>query len=392
MRKIAVLFLLTSVFISLSAQETVYENPVSPMIPEIIAQGGSFTAVAEGYPALFTNPAGFAADRTDFTIVTANPWVYARPDKLIETVGIMTGAGGPDTSVIIDAVEDQIINNGFGVGAAFGISYVGSGLGLGLFGVVDFMLSGDSIPGVEGELEVTVGAVGGYAIPFELGGLVLTIGGDVRPMVRLRAPLKNSVALGLVSELVSGNIDVLPMLMGLDAYYGSALAVDLGALLDIGPFSIGLSVRDLGGTQFFYSSATVAQQLDSIQSGAFPQGNITDTEFIIPMEISLGAAFHPDLGDFSDIIDPQVHIDLKDPIGVIRDGKSPWMLLHIGGEVRFFNFINVRAGLNQGFLTLGLGFDIPFMNINIATFSRASGIYLLDGQTSGVSIEAAIRF
>ena len=38
-----------------------YEPKFQPQSPQIMAQGGSFTANAKGYNALFMNPAGFSA-------------------------------------------------------------------------------------------------------------------------------------------------------------------------------------------------------------------------------------------------------------------------------------------------------------------------------------------
>lgn len=47
--------------------------------------------------------------------------------------------------------------------------------------------------------------------------------------------------------------------------------------------------------------------------------------------------------------------------------------LHAGAETNLFGFMAVRAGLNQGYLTGGLGFDLPLVNINLATYGEELG-------------------
>ncbi|MCF7949797.1 MAG: hypothetical protein K9M94_14505, partial [Spirochaetia bacterium] len=62
MRKAIIILLIFTVFGlgSLAAGEIIDSPVYAPMTPEVIGQGGSFTAVAHGYNSLFTNPAGFA--------------------------------------------------------------------------------------------------------------------------------------------------------------------------------------------------------------------------------------------------------------------------------------------------------------------------------------------
>jgi hypothetical protein len=392
-----ILLLITSFSVFAQDAEDIYEKPFNLLLPEIVGQGGSYTAVSEGVGALFSNPAGFASDRTDFTLVALNPWFYLRPDKLAAVLEPIINGDESDEAVanVISELTGQAVSNGLGFGFSTGLNFVGSGLGLGVSAVADVLLSGKTLTGISGDGIVTIAGVGGYAVDFDLGILRLKVGGDVRPMVRLHLAIPNSAALEMLGGIAGGG-DPLASLMGLNALYGTALAIDLGAILEFGPFSAGLSIRDLGGTTFNYTEQSLEDTLADLQAGTEGEelvigGTPAPGNYVTPMEINLGAAFHPDLGGLSNLIDPQVHIDLKDPIAVIRDGRSPWTLLHIGGEVKLLRFINVRAGLNQGFLTFGAGLDIPFMNINISTFSRAKGVYLKDGATSGVSLELAIR-
>lgn len=62
--------------------EDVYMSAFSPRSATILAQGGSFTAVARGYEALYTNPAAFASRK-------------GKPHPHAEPLGIWQSPGSP---------------------------------------------------------------------------------------------------------------------------------------------------------------------------------------------------------------------------------------------------------------------------------------------------------
>lgn len=390
------ILLLAAAFASAEdAEIKIYMSPFVPRSPEVMGQGGSFTAVAEGYSSLFTNPAGFAFKKGSLTLVTANPWVYIRPDQVAETIDLLANSeeANPEMA-IIPLINEQITAGGFGIGFSAGLGWAGKGLGLGVISMVDSHIYGNTLLGAAGQATATVGLVGGFAIPLEFfDDLKLTVGGDVRPMYRAYVPMNNSLVIDLLGSLSDEAADPMQLLMGESAYAGVGLGIDLGAMLDVGPFTVGLSVRDLFGTRFSFSESTLQEISDEIAaSQSLPTGDpVTDT-YLIPMEINLGAAFHPDLGGFSFILDPKVHIDLKDPIGVIRDGMSPWSLLHIGAEAKLLKTLALRAGFYQGYITGGVGLDLLIAEINASFFTIERGQFVGDKPNSGVTLEAALRF
>lgn len=402
MKRIIILLaicILTSGFVFAQDTDITYMTPFAPRSPEIMGQGGSFTAIASGYNSLFTNPAGFGSDKGSLTIVTANPWVYVRPDRVASIADMLmnpeidpdTGEEIEATGSIIGLVADQITGGGFGIGFSTGLAWTGKGLGLGVVADVDSYIYGKELFGAEGEATATVGLIGGLAIPFNIFGMKLTVGGDVRPMYRAYIPMSNDVVMGLLGSLEG---DPLAYLLGQNAYAGVGLGIDLGAMLDIGPFTVGMSIRDLFGTRFSFTSSTMSEIVTAFETGGDLEGTeIGENEvYMIPMEINIGAAFHPDLGGFSFILDPKVHVDLKDPIGVIRDGKSPWTLLHIGAEAKMLRFLSLRGGFYQGYITGGVGMKLLFLDINASFFTLERGRYVSDRPNSGLTLEAALRF
>jgi hypothetical protein len=382
-----VLLVLLSLAPALFAAEPVRESPPVPVLPEIMAQGGCFTANAQGYGALFYNPAGFASARGSLTLLSASSWVYARPVRLLEAV---TGRGEP--TALTSLFEEEVTAGGFGAGASFGIGYVGRGLGLGAILDLDSYLWGPSVLGAQGTLDASLSFVAGLAFPLQLFGLKLTLGADLRPLIRIQVPVDYTAMFGFLDVLQSGG-DPLAALRASPTRYGYGFGIDLGAILDLGNLKLGLAVRDFLDTRVTYTASTLGEVLDSLRdTGGFPAGGVSlPTDYLIPMDLSLGLAYRFDLGAKSRIIDPMVHASLSDLIGVIRDGRSAWTALHLGTEVRLLRFLALRAGLNQGYFSFGGGLRLPALDLNWAVFTREMGRSFGDRPSSGMTVEAALR-
>lgn len=85
---------------------------------------------------------------------------------------------------------------------------------------------------------------------------------------------------------------------------------------------------------------------------------------------SLGARF--DMPDAWFMTDNLFSIEWQD-IGTTRRLSSFWKKLHMGGETHFLKFMAFRAGVNEGYLTAGVGFDLPLLKINVATYGEELG-------------------
>lgn len=367
------------------------EEPFVPLSPVVIAEGGSFIANAQGYNAFFYNPAGFSRGSGVFTL-SSSTWIYSRPDLLASQI-FQAVVGTQSSGSLLNFVNSQVTTGGLGAGSSIGIGYVGDGFGLGTALIVDSMLYGPTLLGVTGDLTATLGFIGGVSLPFDVGGGVkLHVGADVRPMIRIHAPISNGTAISILSALTTGG-DLLSALNSSTAYYGSGIGLDLGAIAELGWFSLGLSIRDLGGTQFNYASNTFGAVTHSLASQAgFPSGSSVSDTYVIPMDVGLGFAVRPDLGRGNLFFDPVISFDMRDIIGAIDGSADFWTLLHAGAEIRLLSMFTVRAGLNQGYLTFGGGVKVWFLDMNIAVFTQELGAYVGDRPSAGMSIGTDIRF
>jgi hypothetical protein len=360
-----------------------WEPAAVPVSPEVLAQGGSFTANAEGFQALFHNPAALASERKSLTFLTASSWVYANPARLFASLPM-----GQDAQALADFMEEEITTGGFGMGSGVGLGWVGRGLGLGAVLNVDSYLWGPTTLGATGRLTADLQFVGGFAL--KTLGERLWLGADVRPLIRLAVPVDYDSMFGFFDALQSGG-DPLAALESAPALYGYGFGVDLGALLVLGGLRIGLSVRDFLGTSIIYRQSTFGDVLESLQkTGGFPSGGSALAEDpIVPMELSVGLSYRFDFAPRT--FDPILHLAFSDLLTVIRGERSPWTALHLGTEIRLLRFLALRAGLNQGYLTFGGGLRVPMLELNAAFFTREMGRHLGDQPSSGMALEVAFR-
>jgi hypothetical protein len=393
MRKaFAIAIVLGALSVGMSFAATVGESPFVPMIPEVMGQGGALTASAHGYNSFFYNPAGFSRDGGSFTLADGTAWIYSDPAALLGIAGQLAAGTSTPTS-ILGYMNNEVTTGGFGIGASAGIGYVGNGLGLGMVMIMDSMLYGPSLLGVTGNLTATIGFIGGLSVPFDVLGMKVHVGGDIRPMIRVNTLLSNAEALSLLSTFATPNASIVTALNSANALYGVGIGIDLGTIAEAGWFTFGLSIRDLAGTQFRYDMNSFGSLYNTFTSQLkFPTGAPTTDQYVIPMNIMAGLAIHPNLGAFNNFVDPSISVDLTDVGGVLAGTSSPWTNLHAGLDLRLLSFFTLRGGLNQGYLTMGAGLKLLFLDLNFALFTQELGMHIGDRPSSGATLDLAIRW
>ncbi|MFP4550594.1 MAG: hypothetical protein ACLFNT_07305 [Spirochaetales bacterium] len=307
-------------------------------------------------------------------------------------------ADHPNTIIddLVASVDNAIPKGSMRIGAQIGTGYVGNGIGIGLFANAEGSFDGENLLRATGTTYNTITFVGGLGLSFG----AVDLGIAVRPMV---FGYSRAAAAPIVGSLFSGSDPDLTSMFTNTVYYGSGLGVDVGALVNLGPFALGVSVRDLLGTRVLYQKAPFDVYFDALTSGALPVGDpLSPTEqanaISIPMRINLGVAFRPNLR----ILDPTLNVDLLDITSAARkwrDGESvnPEDLLNmvnLGGELTFLRFLTVRGGFYGGYLSAGLGLKVFMIDINAAVAGdfSFSGSQFVEFTDVGTSLEVAIRF
>ncbi len=75
--------------------------------------------------------------------------------------------------------------------------------------------------------------------------------------------------------------------------------------------------------------------------------------------------------------------------GVDRLRDNFFLKLHFGAEVKIFQFLWIRAGLNQGYPTVGVGIDLDYLRIDAAIFTEELGAR--PGQIPHTDISLGVR-
>lgn len=373
-----ILTLLTLTTVTAFGQDRL--DATSPKDPRTMAMGGAFVALSEGYQNFFGNPAGFAGKR-EFTLASANPWVYVSPTT--DNIAMLSDAISSG-DVSLASVGDLITTNGLGAGMSFGTGLSGGGLGLGLVGGFDAYVRGNTAPGASGRMDAYIAAIVGIGLPVRLLGLDMTVGGNLRPFLRMTGPIEATELLGLL-----GGDEADPMAMPVDVGFG--LAADFGVRVNFGRLaSVGVSVRDISTPQTL-AGGTLGDTLDSLGTGSLPAGDPV-TYPVLP-NIALGFSLRPMPAALSGLMDVLLIAELQDIPAVVADGKSFMHMVHLGTEVDLLGgFISLRGGLNKGYISLGAGLDLAIMKFSVAVFTEERGLLLGDKPRTGVSAEFAIRF
>ena len=163
-------------------------------------------------------------------------------------------------------------------------------------------------------------------------------------------------------------------------FRGESVGFDLGLLYEIpvtglpGKLQAGLATYDLLASDFDYSyreSLISDQPEQEVQIEA--EKALADELYGLHPSFRAGVAFQ--LTDVPVLLDKTSFA--VDYLGYASPNREQSALahLHLGAQTRVANFLVLRAGLRQGYTTIGGGISLPFMNINYAYYGSEGGRY-----------------
>lgn len=388
MKRTIIFLLAASIIAGYAFAEDVTYTPLAPKNAKAMGMGGVFTSIPTSEFSFFGNPAAFAAKKASYTIVSVDAWAYvkATSDNVETLTKIPTYINDEDYASIYGLIPT---NGGLGAGLSTSLSaFAGKGLGLGVFVTTDQWLMGKSLPSVA-DTDTEVSAVIGLGVPITFGDrLRLSIGGDLRPFYRLRG--ENVDVGAVVKGLAEGSDPDLYAIKTLNAGFG--LALDLGASLELGPFGLGLSIRDIA-PKFPVFQGSLGELMDAFQNqGGLPKTGDSAAMFL--PDLSLGASWKPRF--IPGLIEPSLYLELQDFLSVTGDNwagaGSLLNLLHAGGELKLLSLVYLRGGINRGWLSAGAGVKLFFVDVNASVFTEELGALAGDRPRSGLALQAAFRF
>ena len=326
--------------------------------PRRMGMGGAGVALSGPDNAVFLNPALLSTTtRSSFTLLEAQVLIN---QNTFEQFGFYQDHKEQFSSLddmsalersrfyteLLDVTRDQTV---FGLEGMVPVSIVEPGFSVGIYesAQLDYDLSegASALPVVRAdgvaEGEVVVG-LGRYFM--DLVGRPLHVGLNAKYLYRVVAQESRTAP---ALETIDVNV-----------FRGSALAFDLGLLVDFGRLSAGLGAYDINWPHIDWDGG------DDVAPGmTTPDGSISPS-------MRVGLAYYSlwGLRDFFE--DVKFAFDIESPFS---DDMGFFKKLSLGMESRFVRVITLRTGLHQGYPSAGVRIGVSVLKLEYAFSGEALG-------------------
>jgi len=346
------------------------EPPAMPLLPMVRAMGGAFTAIANDENAVFYNPAGYATI-DDGIISVFSLGIKANIDDSALKLYNALISGKDITSS--DNINDYLSNTKIAAGISGPIYFgrVGNNFGFAFYDNTDVFLStrpGSILPTGDLNLYGDLGFVGGYGLPLPFLNN-LYAGFNLKVLLRVKSSV-NGTILGIIDTV--SDTSNLPI----------AKAVGFGGDLGILYFpltwcSFGLAAKDFFGTHF--------DNWENLSNSkeTFPRS------YIKP-RISFGVAIYPlkTISESKESDNLLIALDYSD----ILDYSSIFSNIKFGVAFKTLRIIDLRGGIDGGYICGGIGFDLKIFHINLAYFVDERGTYPGANPFQNLVLNLALRW
>ena len=120
--------------------------------------------------------------------------------------------------------------------------------------------------------------------------------------------------------------------------------------------------------------------------------NITDLDFkqlgVIPQEVNVGASVNPDFW----ILKTTFAVEVDDLTKNADADKDLAKRVHLGAEIRFPMILSLRAGLNGGYPSAGIGLNFWLLRVDAATYAEEIGAYAGQRSDRRYVVQASLGF
>ena len=347
---LALVMLLTGSFIYALDDTEPQALPVPPMVR---AMGGAFTGVADDENSVFFNPAGYGLIDDDI-ISVFSLGVRANIDDSALNLwqAILSGVDLSDPA----NMNSYLSNATLALGAAGPIylGRVGGGFGFAFYDNLAFKFKsrpGAMMPQADLNIYSDVGFAGGYG--FELPFVDnLYAGFNLKVLMRVKSQVEGTALYVMDALSDTSNLPIAKAV---------GFGADIGLLYRPIPIvSIGLCAKDFFGTNFSsWENMSQAQQ--------------TFEDSYIKPTIAFGLAVYPlaSGGESKNFKDFVIALDYSD----LLDYSSVFSNIKFGVGFTTLTIMDIRAGIDGGYITGGIGFDFNFFHTNIVYYVDELGAY-----------------
>ncbi|MBQ0168128.1 MAG: hypothetical protein KBT02_13570 [Treponema sp.] len=373
---ISILLILCVIGAVFAADNTVVFNGLTAIDSRSPAMGGSHVADTSDYFTLLRNPAGLAFSGRHNLIGQTNITIGG---PLEEALGMVTS--GFDESQLMSTamglISQNKLNLGINLGGpiAFGGTYK-NGFGWGLFEQVVVGMVAPSTT-VKINLELDADLVFGYGHKFDLGEygtLAAGISTDIYGQVPYLKAQKN--LLTMLPAIAGGGDMTDALLSGINCCSTSGVNVNAGLQYEVLDF---LSAGLVWNNFFNYTKKT--PNLDDIFDNLDPAALLAFSESstsVATGSLDLGVGFDiPTFWSLGIISDWTAYADMRDLVQLFKNDatkRNPMLNLGIGTELTLLKCISARLGINDSYLTAGIGLRLLGIHIDASLYGKELGV------------------
>lgn len=379
------------------------EMSFRPISARTEAMGGAGVATATGADAFFMNPANLGSRRFSLNLPSVSVTVF-NPKAIIDEGIIDEIQNNSDA----DDFATTIVNKYMGIVTAgrgevlstdIAMSFTGGGFGIGmqLQEQLHTYSSDGSLAADKVIAEINAGAsVGfGFRLNFIPDVLSVDIGASARPTYKAYS---NRIGASELIGIADADDPAQKFMTEYPVAAGWAVPVDVGVNMNL-PIGLRLSAvaRNLNGT---YTMTNYSRSGDWVNemaemAGADPvyegaAGTTTEFEYTVPWTLDMGFGWAPSLGGFGKIVRPSFAFDLVDTIGLAEkmetDEDAYLDHLRLGAEVKLLSMVDIRAGLNQGYISVGAGLDLFVIHMDVSYYWREFGVEIGDKPIDALTV------
>ncbi len=409
----SVLFATTPVGPSTDAAYLPVGEPFYPVSSRAMGMGGAGIAVASSFGNHYLNPASYADGRFSITIPAATVTLYNLHNML--STGMIEdvfNAGGNDAALInaadkyLGIISTQGYNEIATVDAALGFSTHGFSL---MFRAQEQLhtyspYGQPSTTNIIGQVDLT-GSLG-YAYRWVMPNDQYSIdfGATLRFDWRVyTSRIDAQTVLPLLLGANSGNSNLVDSLLnGTQLMSGFAVPLDMAVNFNM-PYGFTLSVvgRNLNGMFYMWAYPAISTWGHEsfgnawTSDGSYTAGETTAFKIYSKPTLDFGFGWDPSFGKVGYFFKPVVALDFVDIVGFFEDAPT-WssLLEHInaGLELKLLSCLDLRVGVNQGYLSLGATLDMYVMQVEASYYWQEFGAQLGDKPVDALSVRVSLGY
>jgi len=374
-----------------------------PISARMEAMGGAGLATSRNNDAFFFNPANLADSKFSLNLPSVSVTLF-NPKKIIDTGVIQKLMEGDefDPTADILPILGTFNRKGDILTTDVATSFTVGGFGLGLnvqqqLHNVDTSLDANLF--VELNVALSVGL--GVRIDILPRKISLDVGAVARPTYKVYTAGIGVETITSIALDDDADDPLASIMKEVALAAGSAIPFDVGVNLNLPlGFRVSAVARDLNGKfnmeKYEHSGDYINEMMDLFggDPNTYADGDSdykpTEFEVEVPWSLDFGVGWVGSFGRLDKFIRPTFSFDFVDVNNLVEalesDKNAYWNHLRAGVELRLLSTIDLRAGMNRGALSVGVGLDLFAMRVDAAYYWREMGVSIGDRSVDAFTI------